>query len=252
MDGFIQLSPTDLTTSAGTAKLNNMLQALFNAASGDGLTVQDLSGYGSPNSVLTAAVGSTYRQIDGSSSTAFWIKTTGSGNTGWVAISIPTFPLSLANGGTGTASGFAYVKTSDTKTQNVNGGNTVSGAWTTRALNTIDNDTSGISSLTSSQLTLPAGTYLTTITSPFYNLGANLVQLRLQNITAATTLIIGQSGSGQNDNNLPLPLKGLFILASSSAVAIQYQCSGVVTNGLGIASNFTTEVYTIAEFTKIG
>lgn len=103
MDGFISLSPTDVTTPAGMAKLNNMLQALFQAAPGDGNTIQDLSGYGSPNGVVTAATGSTYRQIDGSGTTAFWTKGSGTGNTGW--ISPPSNPVLI---GVANAAGDIY------------------------------------------------------------------------------------------------------------------------------------------------
>lgn len=49
-------------------------------------TASDQAGTGSPEGVVTAVVGSTYRQTDGSLGTAFWRKVTGSGNTGWVAI----------------------------------------------------------------------------------------------------------------------------------------------------------------------
>lgn len=85
MDGFIQLGPDDLKTTAGAAKLCNMLQALFNNVPGDGTTIQDFTGYGSPNGVITAGIGSTYRRIDGSTSTSFYVKESGTGNTGWTA-----------------------------------------------------------------------------------------------------------------------------------------------------------------------
>lgn len=106
MDGFIQLAPKDLSTPSGVAQLNIMLQALFDNMPGDGNTVQDLSGYGSPESVVTASIGSTYRRVDGGVDTSIYIKSTGTGNTGWVAIAAPpSLPLSIANGGTGSASG---------------------------------------------------------------------------------------------------------------------------------------------------
>lgn len=43
------------------------------------------SGSGSPESVLTAPVGSLYTRTDGGASTTLYVKETGSGNTGWVA-----------------------------------------------------------------------------------------------------------------------------------------------------------------------
>ena len=43
------------------------------------------SGSGSPESVVTAPVGSIYSRIDGGASTSFYVKESGAGNTGWVA-----------------------------------------------------------------------------------------------------------------------------------------------------------------------
>lgn len=45
----------------------------------------DLFGTGSPESVVTAPVGSTFRRLDGGSGTTFYVKESGTGNTGWVA-----------------------------------------------------------------------------------------------------------------------------------------------------------------------
>jgi len=46
--------------------------------------IVDLEGTGSPNSVVTANPGSTYRNISGGSGTSFYVKESGTGNTGWV------------------------------------------------------------------------------------------------------------------------------------------------------------------------
>lgn len=45
----------------------------------------DLFGAGSPEGVVSAAVGSTYRRTDGGAGTCFYVKESGAGNTGWVA-----------------------------------------------------------------------------------------------------------------------------------------------------------------------
>jgi len=47
--------------------------------------VIDAVGTGSPEGVLTAGIGSVYRRTDGGSGTSFYIKESGTGNTGWVA-----------------------------------------------------------------------------------------------------------------------------------------------------------------------
>jgi hypothetical protein len=43
------------------------------------------SGSGSPETVVTAPVGSIYSRLDGGATTTLYIKTSGTGNTGWVA-----------------------------------------------------------------------------------------------------------------------------------------------------------------------
>ena len=43
------------------------------------------SGYGTPEGLITAQIGSIYLRTDGGVSTSFYIKESGDGNTGWVA-----------------------------------------------------------------------------------------------------------------------------------------------------------------------
>ena len=43
------------------------------------------SGTGSPETVVTAPVGSIYSRTDGGASTSLYVKESGTGNTGWVA-----------------------------------------------------------------------------------------------------------------------------------------------------------------------
>ena len=45
----------------------------------------DLAGAGSPEGAKSAPVGSTYRRTDGGAGTSFYVKESGTGNTGWVA-----------------------------------------------------------------------------------------------------------------------------------------------------------------------
>jgi hypothetical protein len=46
----------------------------------------DAKGSGTPEGVLTAPVGSTYKRVDGGTNTSFYIKQSGTGNTGWAAV----------------------------------------------------------------------------------------------------------------------------------------------------------------------
>lgn len=47
-------------------------------------TVKDLAGSGSPEGVVTAPIGSTYRRTNGGAGTSFYVKESGSGSSGWV------------------------------------------------------------------------------------------------------------------------------------------------------------------------
>lgn len=49
-------------------------------------SVFDLSGSGTPEGAVTAAVGSVYRRTNGSTGTTLYVKETGTGNTGWAAV----------------------------------------------------------------------------------------------------------------------------------------------------------------------
>jgi len=150
---------------------------------------------------------------------------------------------------------YPYVKVSEREVSGSTGGQAVANTWTNRVLNTIDNDTQSIASLSSNQVTLPAGTYLVKVTSPFTN-NLSGVQLRLQNITSSSTLLLGTSGyiiagSGFFEYYIA-PLSGLITLSTTSTIAVQYDVNGSVNvNDLGVGPAFGTEVFTVAEFTKI-
>lgn len=58
--------------------------ALQFLVSSDG-SVADFTGTGTPEGVVTAGVGSTFRRTNGSAGTLYYLKETGTGNTGWVA-----------------------------------------------------------------------------------------------------------------------------------------------------------------------
>ncbi len=145
-----------------------------------------------------------------------------------------------------------YINIQDQKAQNTVGGSFTSGAWRTRVLNTTVSDTASISSLASNQVTLPAGTYRVFAQAPAYQVNGH--QTRLQNITASTTLVTGtsqQSGGAQNNTTTSI-VAGIFTLGVSSALEVQHQCATTNgTNGFGVAANFTTEVYTVAEFWRL-
>ena len=151
---------------------------------------------------------------------------------------------------TGTLKDKGYVKISDVKTSGTNGGTFNSGSWQTRDINTEDTDTENIASVSSNQITLPAGTYYCRISCSAYDVGRH--KSRLQNITASTTEIIGTSDFTLYSSHTQTSsiITGMFTITLESIFEIQHRCeSSKATDGFGVACNFgIDEVYTIAEF----
>jgi len=81
------------TTDTGTEKLQVTGDARVNGTCtitgtiwlNTGKTVGIFTGIGTPEAAVTASVGSTFHRTDGGAGTSFYVKETGSGNTGWVA-----------------------------------------------------------------------------------------------------------------------------------------------------------------------
>jgi len=48
-------------------------------------SVEIIAGTGTPESAITAPIGSTFHRDDGGASTSYYVKESGTGNTGWVA-----------------------------------------------------------------------------------------------------------------------------------------------------------------------
>lgn len=63
--------------------LYDYLQRVVREVNGQALRVR--YGEGSPESVIEAPVGTLYLRTDGSTSTTLYVKTSGTGNTGWTA-----------------------------------------------------------------------------------------------------------------------------------------------------------------------
>lgn len=84
-DGYVPLTPQSLTVIDGLNELNRMLRELYENVAGDGNTVRVYNGYGSPENVVTAGIGALYLRLDGSTSTTLYVKTSGTGATGWTA-----------------------------------------------------------------------------------------------------------------------------------------------------------------------
>lgn len=143
----------------------------------------------------------------------------------------------------------AYLSYADEKSQNTNGGTFTQGSWQTRVLNTERADTASIGSLSTNQITLPAGTYRCLISCPAHQVNAH--QARLYDTTGAAALVLGENmfSYSTNATSNPSRVAGRFTLSQQSVLEVQHRCESTkADNGLGPLANFGTEVYTVAEF----
>lgn len=131
------------------------------------------------------------------------------------------------------------------QTAGTDGGAFNNAAWRTRALNTEVIDTGSNASVAASQITLAAGTYRVRAWAIANQVGSH--QLRLQNITAGTTIAYGSSalasaaGTAASTANLSYR----FTLAGATVIELQHQCQTTkATDGFGVAVNFASvEIY---------
>jgi hypothetical protein len=87
--------------------------------------------------------------------------------------------------------GAALYHVREQQTASTQAGTFTSGAWRTRLLNTEVTDEIAGSSLSSNQITLPAGTYFIKAVAPAVNVNAH--KTRWRNITDGTTTIVGMA-----------------------------------------------------------
>lgn len=134
------------------------------------------------------------------------------------------------------------------------GGARTAGAWTKQTLNTEVYDDIGIT-LTSDELSLPAGTYEVTGYSLFgaTNFGNATGRIRLYNVTdaAAITDCISSSGytSTANGANIIASLNEVrFTIASTKTIRVEYYCSG--TTAAFATTTGSDEIYADIVITK--
>lgn len=142
----------------------------------------------------------------------------------------------------------------DEKSANTAGGTFTSGAWQTRVLNTLRVNDGTIASISSNQVTLPAGTYECWISAPAWKVKRHMI--RLQDTTAASTIITGSSEAAFDTDSVQTRsfLYHKFTISESSALEIQHRCEATrSSDGFGLPANFAVvETYTIAMFRKVG
>jgi hypothetical protein len=135
------------------------------------------------------------------------------------------------------------------QSQNTNGGTFTSAAWRTRVLNTKRADVDGIIALSNNQFTLPIGRWLVKWRAPVNSVSRH--QTLLYDVTADVGMQFGTSsfasGSGDFSHG-----ELVFDVAVAHAFEIRHRCqTSVSSTGLGVASNFGTEVYTTVELYQI-
>jgi hypothetical protein len=143
----------------------------------------------------------------------------------------------------------------DVKAGGTNGGTFTSGAWQTRTLNTLEDKTGIVTSLSSNQFTLPAGEYYIEGEAPAYYVGRH--QAKLRNITDSVDILIGSSASVEVSSGTGTTttsnLKGIISLSGPKTFELQHQCTITRTvDGFGINSTYGLDsVYSQITITKI-
>lgn len=145
--------------------------------------------------------------------------------------SVPTVPM---------------IHVEDQKTSGTNGGTATSGSWFTRTLNTTVGNTITGASLSSNQVTLPAGTYICWACA--HGAVCNGSQIRLQNITDTATALTGSTAFATNSvgsQDVSIIQGAKFTISGAKVFELQQRVTTTrATDGQGIATGFgTTEVY---------
>lgn len=149
--------------------------------------------------------------------------------------------LPLPGGGSGAggdAFSTALLHVRDEKPSGTTGGSFTAGAWQTRTLNTIPTNEITGASLTTNQVTLPAGTYFAMFSAQGALIDRH--QARLRDVTSGTTLILGESTNASSSSNGVSPSGGFgrFTLGVDSLVELQHRCGTTNANGFGLSNNF--------------
>ena len=133
------------------------------------------------------------------------------------------------------------------------GGTFTSGAWRTRDINTSQFNNITSASISSNQITLPAGTFMVVATAPFQRVDQNV--LRFQNITDTTTAIEGQNAYTDSGTAVQgsAYLSGIFTIAGSKTFELQHRCFTTrASDGFGASNTITSDVYAMVSIWKVG
>jgi hypothetical protein len=139
----------------------------------------------------------------------------------------------------------------DEKGSGTDGGSSTAGATVQRGLNTVKRNTMTGASLSSNQITLPAGTHRISFSAPAYSAGNH--QAWLYNVTDGTVLIPGTSEYSGTANTRSGTINCEVVLAASKVLEIRhYTFASQSNSGLGLASSSgQTSVYTEVFIEKV-
>lgn len=147
--------------------------------------------------------------------------------------------LTIASTGMG-----AMVVVENRQASGTSGGTATAGTWNTLTLNTETVDTGGNAVLAANQITLQPGTYRVQGFATFY--ATDKTQVRLQNITDAVELVLGQNIEFTAADNMTgiVGCIGRFTIAVAKVIEFQYQVQTTrATSGQGLFASFGTTLY---------
>jgi len=137
------------------------------------------------------------------------------------------------------------------QTSGTAGGTFTAGSWTDRTINALEQLGSGIT-LSSNEITLPAGKWILWWAAPAYNV--NTHQSRVV-ITGTPSYLLGRSAISSSVLAVQMDSQGVGIVDESSSFTakVQHRCQVTeATNGLGFPSGWGTEVYAEISGIRIG
>jgi hypothetical protein len=159
----------------------------------------------------------------------------------------------IGGGGGGGAFESALFHVQDEKSSGTEGGTFTSGAWRTRDLNTSKTNEITSASLSSNQISLPAGDYWVEAAAVGNQVSRH--QTRIYDATNTTTLALGVvAGSDAGDDGMALShVAGRFTLAGTASIELQHRCQTTKADGgFGGPGAWGTEVYSHVKIWKVG
>jgi len=141
----------------------------------------------------------------------------------------------------------------ETQASGTQGGTFTSGAWRTRTLNTSVQNTISGASLSSNQITLPAGTYSLVAIAPAYQVESN--QARIYNITDSAVIVQGNNSYGSTTvlSQQMTMVSATFTIAATKVIELQhYGGQTKASQGFGSAVGLGfNEIYSSVSIVKV-